>query len=255
MKFIPPDEVEWVSTKILKSSDAGPVEDHVWEHEFLLPRPLADWDVFSYWEQTRFHHMRDNLKPGMVLFDVGTEQGWCNLLYASYVGPENMVLIEPTPEFWPNIKATWERNYDTPPRACYDGLFGPETDDERTEFTRWPTGVDGPLIDRNRYQYLHEHDNHVRQLRLDDFVERTGIIPDAITMDVEGAELRVLQGASTTLRKHHPPVWVSVHPDLGLRDYGVRPAQVHSFMANLGYSTRKKLAVDHEQHFFYGTRR
>lgn len=239
-------EVEWKSTGILR---IGETRDY--QYRFDLPRPLADWDVWDYWERARFESMREHLNQGMVLFDIGTEQGWCNLAYASMVGPQNMVLIEPTPDFWPNIEATWERNYPgIRPLACYDGLLGNKTTDPRTSFADWPAGSDGPLIDRNKYQYIHEHSDGVSEMTLNDLVERSGIIPDAVTMDVEGAELLVLQGAEQTLRTHHPLVWVSVHPDLGERDYGVVPEQVHGFMDGLGY-TRQHLATDHEEHWLY----
>lgn len=245
MEFIPRDQVEWKTVRYLECPDGS------WEYELTLPRPLADWDVWSYWERERVHSMQQHLKPGMTLFDVGTEQGWCNLVYASMVGPENMVLIEPTKEFWPNIRATWEHNYDAPPRACYDGLLSDKsTEDLSTFFGGWPIGSGGPLIDRNKYQYIHEHSDDVPEMRLDDLVEHSGVVPQALTIDVEGAELLVFKGAAETLRQHRPLVWCSVHPDLGERDYGVTPDQVHDFMASFGY-TGTHLGTDHEQHWYY----
>ena len=245
MTFIPADEVVWKSVKFLE------LPDETFEYEFELPVPLADWDVFAAWERERFHSMRENLDLGDVLFDVGTEQGWTNLIYAQFVGPANMVLIEPTQEFWPNIRNTWERNYGLmTPLACYPGLLSDETTDRTTTFGPWPAVADGPLIDRNKYQYIHNHDVEVGQRTLDDLVQRSGIIPDAITMDVEGAELLVLHGATTTLVDHRPLVWVSVHPDLIERDYDTTADHVHRFMESLGY-TAFFLARDHEEHWFY----
>lgn len=249
-QFTPRDEVVWRDVEILKVSDKGPLP-HEYEYTFTLPVPLADWDVFDYWERARFHSMRDNLTHGDVLFDIGTEQGWCNLIYAQFVGPENMVLIEPTAEFWPNIQATWQRNYgDVFPKAMYAGLLSDKTTDRRPWFDWWPAGSQGPLIDRNRYQYIHDNTEQVPEMRLDDLVERSGIIPTAVTMDVEGAELLVLHGAAETLAVHHPKVWISIHPDLGERDYGVIPKQVHRFMDQCGYSG-EHLATDHEEHWFF----
>lgn len=249
-QFIPLDEVEWKRVQFLERPD------ETFEYSFELPRPLADWDVFACWERERFHSMRDNLSHGDVLFDVGTEQGWTNLLYARFVGPQNIVLIEPTKEFWPNIKATWERNYisfemnyNDPPLATYDGLLSNRTTDTRRGLTRWPAPADGPLIDRNKYQYIHANEDNVPEMRLDDLAGMVGT-PDAITMDVEGAELLVLQGASRVLADRHPKVWISIHPDLGLRDYGVDPEQVIEFMENLDY-TATFLAEDHEQHWYF----
>ena len=244
MNFIPVDAVQWKTCQFLE------LPDETFEYSFDLPMPLADWDVFACWERARFHSMRDNLNLGDVLFDVGTEQGWTNLIYAQFVGPENMVLIEPTAEFWPNIKATWQRNYDVAPLACYSGLLSDDSDDTVSVFQPWPANADAPLIDRNKYQYIHSHSSDIRQLTLDDLVERSGIVPNAITMDVEGAELHVLRGATDTLMEHRPLVWASVHPDLIERDYKGTAEQVHLFMESLGY-VPTMLGRDHEEHWLY----
>ena len=244
MALTPLDAVTWKPVRFLECPD------ETFEYEFELPVPLADWDVFACWERERFHSMRDNLTYGDILFDVGTEQGWCNLIYADMVGPTNMVLIEPTTEFWPNIKATWERNYHYPPMACWDGLVSDVTDTKTRVFTPWPAAANGDLIDRNKYQYIHAHSRDIKQLTLDDLVTRSGIIPNAITIDVEGAELKVLHGATETLIEHRPLVWASLHDDLLERDYNATIEDVHTFMESLGYIPTY-LGTDHEAHWLY----
>lgn len=235
---------EWKPVRLLERPD------ETFEYEFVLPTPLADWDVFACWERERFHSMRRYLHRGDVLFDVGTEQGWCNLVYADFVGPTNMVLIEPTAEFWPNIKATWERNYPSPPKACYHGLVGAETTDPDPLFTVWPAAAQGELINRRKYEYLHQHSDGIPAIRLDDFVTSSGITPTAVTVDVEGAELEVMRGATELLVDSHPVVWLSVHPDLMARDYNSTDTDLHTFMSSLGYRA-ELLAVDHEEHWLF----
>jgi len=242
--FRPADQVEWRTVDYLWD------EGRPAEYQLILPRPLADWDVWQYWERARVHSMSDILEPGMTLFDVGTEQGWCNLVYAHFVGPDNMVLIEPTREFWPNIRATWARNYTHEPLAFYNGLFSNRTTDGGEDFLDWPDCTDGPLIDRNKYQYIHEHSDGIPEITLDAFVARTGVVPDAITMDIEGAELLALQGGQDTLAQHHPLLWVSVHPDMALHDYSIQPNQIFDYLAGFGY-TATHLATDHEEHFLF----
>ena len=98
--FIPKDKIEWKLVKYLRQG-----QSRNYDYELMLNEPLASWDVWDYWESARVKSMEKELNRGDILFDVGSETGWCNLVYAKIVGPENMVLIEPSPEFWPNIKA------------------------------------------------------------------------------------------------------------------------------------------------------
>jgi FkbM family methyltransferase len=69
--------------------------------------------------------------------------------------------------------------------------------------------------------------------RLDDALP-ADYVPALIKIDVEGAELQVLTGATRILSTHRPVV-VFEH-GLGSADhYGTRPEQVHDLFADLGY--------------------
>lgn len=244
-------DIQWKKVRYLKIPLEATDEEAEWLYEFWLNEPLASWDVFSYWEKERIFSMRKHLQKGDILFDIGTEQGWCNLAYASMVGPENMVLIEPTPEFWPNIKAIWEKNFNTQPRAFYDGFFSDKTTEERRggRFMFWPLVSKGNLIDRNSYKYIHEHKD-IPQITLDEYVKRTGITPHALTIDTEGSELLILKGAKKILKENAVKVWVSIHPDMSLRDYNIKSEETIKFMEDLGYKG-EFLSKDHEDHYYF----
>lgn len=245
-QYIPIDKVEWKKVNYLRRG-----QSKIYDYELILPRPLADWDVYDEWEKARIYNMRANLEQGQVLFDIGTESGWCNLVYADMVGAENMVLIEPTKEFWPNIYHTWYKNFKQTPKAFYDGLFSDRTNDARKlDLSKWPEQWQQPLIDRNKYQYIHDNEDKVPEITLDEFVKRSGVVPDALTMDTEGSELLILKGADKTLQKYKPLLWVSIHPDLAERDYKVNRGATKEYLESLGY-TGKLLAVDHEEHWFF----
>jgi FkbM family methyltransferase len=69
--------------------------------------------------------------------------------------------------------------------------------------------------------------------RLDDALP-DGYAPTLVKLDVEGAELAVLQGARATLAAHHP-LLVFEH-GLGSADhYGTGPGDVHDLLSGLAY--------------------
>ena len=72
------------------------------------------------------------------------------------------------------------------------------------------------------------------QITLDTFCNARALRPEVVKIDVEGAEIDVLQGARETLRRHRPLVFLSVHPR-HLRALGRDEAELHDCIAALGY--------------------
>ena len=255
----PPAEVRWEKVHYLKSSDQGPPESHTFEYELWLPDFLASWDVWDYWERPRIHSMRRHLKPGMRLWDVGAEVGWLSVVYASMVGPENMVLIEPTAAFWPNIRRTWEHNWEVAPFEVVHALLSNVNSDgaelgvlwgaqlsNADPSVVWPDPSEGDLIERRSYTYIHEHAGQVPQITAGALAESIGP-PDALTIDVDGAELLVLWGCRGLFETTRPLVWVSLHPDLMWKDYKTTTGQLFRYMLSFDYEPIV-IAVDHETH-------
>jgi FkbM family methyltransferase len=52
----------------------------------------------------------------------------------------------------------------------------------------------------------------VHSIKLDDFFDDRGIAPDIIKIDVEGAEMNVLQGIRRTLIESRPILFLEIHP-------------------------------------------
>lgn len=247
MNFIERSDIVWKQVPYIRK---GQTKNY--EYKLTLNEPLASWDVWDYWEKERIYKMRECLHNGDVLFDIGTESGWCNLVYATIVGPENMVLIEPTPEFWPNIHALWYKNFNVNPKGCYAGLISDTTTDTRIgdDLNSWGSKYLGPIIDRNKYVYVHDNTENIPMIKLDDFVLQTGIVPSALNIDVEGAEMLVFKGAEETLKNNSLKIFVSIHDDLGERDYNTKPEQTISYLNSLGYQG-EFLAKNHEEHWYF----
>ena len=231
---------------------------HLPEHRAVRP----DWYTDAGWERARLDSMRAHLKAGDTIIDVGAEEGDLPGLWASWGC--RVALIEPKPETWANIRAVWEGNALAHPEALFVGFASDATDLDPPRPhpgasgyalgpDGWPACAHGEVIGDHGFAHLSQQDDSIPQTTLDDFVAHEGLIVDAITMDVEGSELRVLHGARRVLRAMGPQVWVSVHAD---RDWmvaeygGADRADIDAFMASVGYGS-EFLAQDHEQHVRY----
>lgn len=250
--FKPKASTEWVKNGYIQTVNHGAKELHEYAYYLMLPTFLANWDVWDYWEKERTEKMAKHLKHGDILFDIGSEVGWLSAVYAQMVGGENMVLFEPTPEFWPNIKETFEHNDLGMPKATFSGLIGKEsTPKPKVHVGKWPQDAHADqLIDAMKYRYIHEHGDITEQISIDDFVKQTDIVPRALTMDTEGAEILILQGAVKTLAAHDVLVWVSIHPDLAIANGYGDTQNIHDLMNSLGYKG-EFLARDHEDHWLF----
>lgn len=217
----------------------------------------ADWDVWEYWELERVESMAETLWEGARLFDVGSEHGSMSAILATIVGPQNMVLIESSPEFWPEIYLTWGANGFATPHACWAGLVGDRVvNPEDVNFVAevvdgWPAcaRTGGETENIWAYRYIRDHLWSTPMTTIDLLSESFGA-PDAITMDIEGGEYLALLGAERVLREEKPLLWVSIHPDLLQSHHGVTDEQVHSFLTSVGYEGTH-LATDHEEHWFF----
>lgn len=71
-------------------------------------------------------------------------------------------------------------------------------------------------------------------LALDDFVDSTGIAPDLVKIDVEGAEARVVAGLSKTLQRHRPTLFIELHawPGMTLES---NAQQIEAIISECGY--------------------
>lgn len=234
-------------------------------------------------EPERLASMRELLEPGMVLFDVGAETGVLSALLASWVAgmlpdgrpctfvgeaptrpltpppdvPGGVVLIEPSPHVWPNIRLLFAANALPVPLGCFVGFASHLTDEQPPllDFDPgvirggWPLVADGPAIRAHGFRSMVGQDVSTPQIRLDDLVGRFDVWPDAITIDVEGAELNVLHGAHGLLREHHPLVWCSVHRRM-MEDFDATAEQLLDFMDDCRYAG-EHLATDHEEHWIF----
>lgn len=210
------------------------------------------------WEVERLNSMFFNLAKDDVLLDVGSEEGDLSGLFASWLPDGGIVLLEPNAKVWPCIKSVWDGNDLKPPLdwwvgfASSDNQFPEECDRAaREEVDGWPACAFGEIIPAHGFRHLAEDAGAIPQVTLDRLAEGVevhhGRRPTAITMDVEGAELEVLKGATDLLEHDRPQIWVSVHPEFMRHHFGQRPGELFNFMEGYDYRIHH-LSTDHEIH-------
>lgn len=235
------------------------------EFELILPKHRADrpeWHEPAGWEKPRLHSMHENIGDGDVVFYIGTELGEMTALCSKWGA--DVVNFEPNYRSWPVIKAVWDANNLKQPLANFCGfasdttrLIPPAPDmaiygGKQWELREdgWPVCVDEPIIEAHGFNQLYQEADGLPQTTIDDFVERTGIAPTVMTMDTEGSEGRILRGAEQTLRKYHPKLWISVHPEFLALNYGEYSRELRDWIIGLGYD-ETILDYQHELHVMY----
>jgi FkbM family methyltransferase len=199
--------------------------------------------------------MEENLKRGDLLFDVGAEIGWISSIYAQFVGGENMCLFEPCIELCPSILGTWKESGIETPKCCTLAFVG-DTEQQIAvpHHGCWPDEAKaGQILTNTKFRHINEDGNDIPRVTLDAFIARTGYKPNAVTIDVEGAELMVLRGAERMLRELRPLVWVSIHEEAVTERYQQDPKQIYALMESCGYDGTN-LGFDHEAHWMFKPR-
>lgn len=214
----------------------------------VLPDHRAARISWPWWEATRLAAMHHFIQPGDVVYDVGAEEGDFPCLFSAWGA--KVVLAEPNPRSWPNIRATFDAN-GYHPAAWWVGFLSDRSwrvDDEHRYGTKdWPDVAFDELVADHGFQHLAEHSGVTPALTLDELVERTGLPPDVVTCDVEGGEFHVMRGATETLRYARPLVFCSTHPEFMADLYGETDDEFYGFMQAAGYE-RVFLCRDHEVH-------
>jgi FkbM family methyltransferase len=226
-------------------------------HEFHAKRPR--------WEIERVDSCEELMKPGMCVYDLGAECGDFTALYGMWVGESGTVVpVEPSPPVWPQLRAHWEAN-DLPPLKGYFPGFAsfadslePELKDDTYASTfpgedGWPKCSIGPILPDFGFRHLAQQLHHTPALSLDTMAKSLNLVPDAIVMDIEGAELMALMGAHRLLLEVKPIMWVSVHPPTMAEWYNHTVDDLLRYMDSVGYGGLK-LGEGSEEYWIFQAR-
>jgi FkbM family methyltransferase len=193
------------------------------QHQMSLQRALGLYEV-----ETR-EAIRHFIKPGMTFIDVGANKGDYSLIAARLTGPAGRVIaFEPFPDncSWirKNQRLNGYRNIELRQEALG------EADGQTQLFVGKEPGWNTLIPDK---ETCTGEALNVTKRRLDSVLADLGNPPvHGIKIDVEGAELSVLQGAAQTLCNNRDVVlFMDLHPHLG-----VNPLVVCDFLKRMDFA-------------------
>jgi len=153
------------------------------------------------YEPEQMEFCADHIQPGHVVFDVGANLGYLTLLFSKLVGQSGRVLaFEPAADvaccLETHVRCNKRSNVSIHPVALGD----------RQGVVRFEnaggTGT-GRLADDGGVE--------VELTTIDNIVRDQGVLPNFIKIDVEGAGAEVLRGATQTIGRSRPVVYLSLH--------------------------------------------
>jgi len=173
------------------------------------------------------HVFVSHLREGMTVMDVGANLGLYSLLISRAVGPSGKVYaFEPVPEIFARLKEHIALNNATNVIPVPIALS-----DEKGTAKMFVKGGGSSL-----FRHVSDEFVDVQVERLDDFVEREGIERvDAIKIDAEGAELKVIRGADKTIRRYKPILMVEIQAAT-LQAAGTTPEELFETIVGYGYN-------------------
>lgn len=232
--------------------------------DILLPEHRAkrpEWTAAEGWEKARLDSMFKKIGKGDVVYYVGAEEGEMPALLQMWGAA--VVLFEPNPLVWPNIKAIWEANNLSRPMGLMVGfasnkqqMIPPEDKDSTYWSLRgendWPECAYGEITIEHGFKDLKTQGDAFPQYTIDDCVKLENKLepPTIISIDVEGSEWRVLEGATETIKQFMPKIWLSGHPEAMFEQYGEYLNELRYWLKELGYA-ETLLAYEHEVHLLY----
>jgi len=173
------------------------------------------------------------VQEGWVAADIGAFAGYYTLLLSKLVGPTGQVhSFEPVPENFELLNSNVKLN------RCSNVTMNQLAAAARagdTEFTRlrgryMPYGTLLPKHDWSRYEEISVPTNSV-----DNYLASRGWPPlHFAKIDVEGAEARVVEGMSETLRRFSPVLLIEIHDSV--QHDRVEARRTLNLLFDIGYS-------------------
>jgi len=205
----------------------------------VLPREqIAESIYMGDFEPEVLSYFLRNIKPGMVIFDVGANIGYFTTIMAKLVGSGGKVhAFEPSRREFGSIKKTIGQNRQDNIVLNHSALSDKTgtvimniAKSENMAALNTIGNVSHPAAKEGDFDQV-----EVQLDTIDNYITTGGFQRvDLIKIDVEGAELMVLKGAEETLKRYRPQI-ICEFSDLTTKGFGYQAKEIFDWLAQKGY--------------------
>jgi len=196
------------------------------------------YSVTGHYEPQVMSYLKSQLPRAATVVDVGANVGFFGLAVLALV-PESIVhMFEPSPVPRSFLAKSIARNgLEARVKLNHQALYSEAGEMDFYVHAGHHAALDG--LKDTRYAIADEPARiRVPVTTLDTYVREVGLKRmDLLKIDVEGAELYVLQGARDTLKELRPRVLFEIGQQ-NLDPYGLRPEHIYGFFQENGYNVQ-----------------
>jgi len=156
-------------------------------------------------EQEALHRL---VREGMTVINAGANIGFHAVILARLVGPSGRVVcFEP----FPASAAAVRRNLALNGFTSRSDVIESAVSDSEGEAALMVEGGNAEFSIAKGKAENASQELAVSTVTIDAVVSRLGIVPEVITLDIEGAEVDALRGASCLINRHKPTFVIELH--------------------------------------------
>lgn len=167
----------------------------------------------GYWEYWLTQFMARVVKPGNSVIDIGANVGYYSVLLADLVGSNGrLIAVEPNPLMFALLQKNLQVNgFAANSTSLNMAITRDVSSANTTFFVPFNEPKNGRLVfGGENVEFLRQHGD-VFDVRLGALTHEDVPSVDFIKIDVEGAEMDVLDSLSDTIERHHPQIICEVN--------------------------------------------
>ncbi len=191
---------------------------------------LALYDAYKdHFEAGPIDRLREFAPAGSIVLDVGANVGFFTLRFARWVGDGEVIAIEPEEKNFRTLVAALDREGLRNKVRALKAVATACAGTSRLEIN--------PVHPADHKLSIDGTGEVVDAVRLDDLIGQKGPLhPSLIKIDVQGAEMLVLQGAPEILKLSRPALFVELS-ETALQRFGSSVSEVIAHLTQQGYET------------------